>query len=86
MLPFAMDPYSLQPREDYEQWLAAIRKKLERGGVIVIFGPPRVDDRQVLDELGAERLVTYYDSALFGYPWVVNPLPPPLPPREAGTQ
>jgi len=84
MLPTPVDVYSLTQREDYEQWLAAIRSKLEKGAVIILFGDLRESEQQVLDALGAERLVFYYDSVLYGYPDRVDPLPPSLPPRLGG--
>ncbi len=72
MRPIHFDVYSLEYREDFEQQIEATRDKLNRGGVLVIFGAPNDMDREVIDLLGVEVIDTFYGSAFYGYPGSVE--------------
>jgi hypothetical protein len=67
MEPLSFDPYKLEEKQDYDEQIAAAKEKLEAGGALVIFGPLDDHDREVIELLDAERIQTFYDSALFGY-------------------
>jgi hypothetical protein len=57
-----------EEREDYDEQIEATRAKLDRGGVLFIFGPLSDHDREVIDLLDADILMGYFNSAMFGYP------------------
>jgi hypothetical protein len=72
MWPIEFDHYVQQDREDFDQQVAAVRERLEQGGVLVVFGWPVGAETLVFDILGAERLSSFIDITLFGYPEAIG--------------
>jgi 4-amino-4-deoxy-L-arabinose transferase-like glycosyltransferase len=68
LLPLKVDFHTTLEREDYDQQVEATRKKLNQGGVIVIFGSITEREQEVLELLEAELLDGFYGSAFYGYP------------------
>jgi hypothetical protein len=72
MWPISFDRYRLEEREDFQDQIEATKEKLNRGGVLVVFGWPEETENLVYDILGAEPLDTFIDVTFFGYPWAMN--------------
>jgi hypothetical protein len=72
MWPIEFDHYVQQDRDDFNQQVAAVREKLEQGGVLVVFGWPEGAETLVFDILEAERLSSFIDITLFGYPEAIG--------------
>jgi hypothetical protein len=68
MWPIEFDHYVLKEREDFDKQVNATREKLQQGGVLVVFGWPEGAERLVFDILEAERLSSFIDISIFGYP------------------
>lgn len=68
MWPIQFDVYRQEEREDYEAQLEATREKLNRGGVMVIFGWPVGTEELVFDVLNTQRLEHFIDVNFLGYP------------------
>jgi hypothetical protein len=68
MWPIEFDHYVQEEREDFDAQLDATREKLEEGGVLVVFGWPVGTETLVFDVLETERLETFIDVTLLGYP------------------
>jgi hypothetical protein len=72
LLPLKIDYHTTQEREDYDQQVEATREKLNQGGLIVIFSPVTEREVEVVELLNAELLDTFYGSAFYGYPEVMD--------------
>jgi hypothetical protein len=68
MMPILQDASTGDTREDFDQQIEATREKLEKGGVLFIFGAMSTHDREVIERLEAEPVGVFFDSAMFGYP------------------
>ena len=72
MWPISFDHYRLEEREDFQDQIEATKEKLNRGGVLVVFGWPEETETLVYDTLGAEPFSIFIDVTFFGYPWAIN--------------
>lgn len=72
MWPIEYDHYVQQERADFDAQVAATREKLEQGGILVVFGWPQGAERLVFEILGAERLSSFIDITLLGYPEAIE--------------
>jgi hypothetical protein len=71
LLPLQYDYHTTKEREDFDQQVQATRKKLNQGGVIVLFSPMSEREMGVVKLLDAERLIGFKGSLFFGYPEVI---------------
>jgi hypothetical protein len=67
MLPITFDVYSLEQRADLDHQIKATAARLEAGGRLILFGALDPDEQQVLEDLKAERIDSFYGAAIFGY-------------------
>lgn len=72
MWPIRFDSYRQVEREDYGSQLEATKEKLNRGGVMVIFGWPVGTEELVFDTLETERLEFFIDVTFLGYPETIS--------------
>jgi hypothetical protein len=68
MWPIHFDQYRQEQREDYQEQLDATIEKLNRGGVLLVFGWPVGAEELVFDILSTQRLESFIDATFFGYP------------------
>ena len=67
IMPIEFDVLTLQAREDFDHQVAATRRRLERGGRLIVFGGLDPVDQRTLARLGAVRFDTFEGAAIYGY-------------------
>lgn len=72
MLPIRYDANIGAEREDFDQQIEATRRKLDQGGMLVIFSPISDSAFEVIDLLEVELIDSFYGSLFYGYPWVID--------------
>jgi hypothetical protein len=66
LLPFRQDPYSQQPRSDYELSIRATRRQLEDGAVLVIFGSPDEQALEAMEDLNVTPMAGFGSTMFYG--------------------
>ncbi len=72
MLPIRFDANIGKEREDFNAQIEATRKKLEAGGMLILFSPIHERDMEVIDLLQADLIDTFYGSLFYAYPQVID--------------
>jgi hypothetical protein len=65
MRPILFDAYQLEYRQDFEQQVADVQAKLDRGGVLILFGAQDEEERNVLEALKVVPVRSFETATLY---------------------
>ena len=68
MLPIQYDFNTRKERDDFDEQLEATRRKLNEGGMLVIFHPINQKEIEVINLLEAELINSFQGSSFYAYP------------------
>jgi hypothetical protein len=72
MFPIRYDANKGEEREDFDQQIEATRRKLNNGGMLVLFTPINDAVIEVIDLLEVELIDSFYGSSFYAYPQAVG--------------
>jgi hypothetical protein len=65
-MPILFDVYQQAEREDFDEQVELAARRLEAGSVLILFGPPRPLETEVLSFLPIQRLATFPETVVYG--------------------
>lgn len=72
MLPIRYDAIIGEERDDFDQQIEATRRKLNDGGMLVLFSPINDYLNEVINLLEVELIDSFYGSSFYAYPQVID--------------
>lgn len=72
MIPIRYDAHLGIERDDFDEQIEATRRKLNEGGVLVLFPPINDSVIQVINLLEVELIDSFYGSLFYAYPQVID--------------